>query len=75
MWMEILPMTELKPGGSATAHNFFVINNSERWTHLRLNIYPGNVVWFYFLFVHELSGHKINDFEIGHTVQVFRENS
>ena len=40
VWTEILPMTELKPGNPATAHNFFVINNSERWTHVRLNIYP-----------------------------------
>jgi len=44
MWTEILPMTELRPGHPATAHNFFAINNSERWTHLRLNIYPGLIL-------------------------------
>ena len=47
--MEILPMTELNPGNPATAHNFFIINNSERWTHLRLNMYPGNVFWFFLI--------------------------
>ena len=50
MWTEILPMTELRPGHPATAHNFFVVNNSERWTHLRLNIYPGKGIWFYSFF-------------------------
>ena len=59
--MEILPMTELKPGNPATAHNFFIVNNSERWTHLRLNMYPGNVFWFFFHFVHRLLAHESND--------------
>ncbi|KAJ7390709.1 hypothetical protein OS493_022788 [Desmophyllum pertusum] len=40
LWTDILPMTELRPGYPSTAHNFFCINNSQRWTHLRLNIYP-----------------------------------
>ncbi|XP_027041546.1 allantoicase-like [Pocillopora damicornis] len=39
-WTYILPMTKLQPGYPSTAHNFFNINNSQRWTHLRLNIYP-----------------------------------
>lgn len=39
-WTHILPMTKLQPGYPSTAHNLFNINNSQRWTHLRLNIYP-----------------------------------
>ena len=35
-WVEILPKYPLKPG----AQNFFAVSNSERWTHLRLNIFP-----------------------------------
>lgn len=46
LWTDILPMTELRPGYPSTAHNFFCINNSQRWTHLRLNIYPGTFFVF-----------------------------
>ncbi len=35
-WVEILPKSPLNPG----SQNFYEINNSEIWTHLRLNIYP-----------------------------------
>ncbi|XP_015749499.1 PREDICTED: allantoicase-like, partial [Acropora digitifera] len=39
-WSEILPMTALRPGYSSTRHNYFAVNNQQRWTHLRLNLYP-----------------------------------
>ena len=35
-WTEILSMSPLKPG----SQNFYEINNSDSWTHVRLNIYP-----------------------------------
>lgn len=34
-------MTELKPGKPASGHNYFLINSQQRWTHIRLNIFPG----------------------------------
>ncbi|XP_044169332.1 probable allantoicase [Acropora millepora] len=33
-------MTALRPGYSSTRHNYFAVNNQQRWTHLRLNLYP-----------------------------------
>ncbi|XP_044182141.1 allantoicase-like [Acropora millepora] len=39
-WSEILPITALRPGYSSTRHNYFAVNNQQRWTHLRLNLYP-----------------------------------
>jgi allantoicase len=42
-WIEILPKNPLAPGNQ----NFFEINNLNRWTHVRLNIYPdGGVARF-----------------------------
>ncbi len=42
-WKEILPHSPLQPG----SQNFFEINSSEIYTHLRLNIYPdGGVARF-----------------------------
>ncbi len=42
-WVEILPRIPLKPG----AQNIFAVTSKERWTHLRLNIYPdGGVARF-----------------------------
>jgi allantoicase len=35
-WTEILSKSPLAPG----SQNFFEINNTENWTHIRLNIYP-----------------------------------
>lgn len=35
-WTELLPKSPLKPG----TQNLFGIVSSERWTHVRLNIYP-----------------------------------
>ncbi|KAM4771202.1 putative inactive allantoicase [Rhinophrynus dorsalis] len=39
-WSCLLKMVELKPGYSESSHNYFLVNSSERWTHIRLNIYP-----------------------------------
>ncbi len=36
LWTEILPKSPLKPG----SQNLFAIASQERWTHLRLNIFP-----------------------------------
>ncbi|CAJ0936181.1 unnamed protein product [Ranitomeya imitator] len=36
----LLKMTELKPGYADSCHNFFHISSKQRWTHIRLNIYP-----------------------------------
>ena len=33
-------MTPLRPGFEMSRHNYFNVTSSERWTHLRLNIYP-----------------------------------
>ena len=42
-WVEILPRAPLSPG----SQNFFGIASNEKWTHLRLNIYPdGGVARF-----------------------------
>jgi len=35
-WQEILPKSPLQPG----SQHFFEIDNSNHWTHLKLNIYP-----------------------------------
>lgn len=39
-WEEILKMTELRPGYDETRHNYFKIDSTQSWTHLRLNMYP-----------------------------------
>jgi len=36
LWTEILPKSALDPG----SQNIFEIANTQRWTHVRLNIYP-----------------------------------
>ena len=36
IWTEILSKSELAPG----SQNFFEISSQQRWTHLRLHIYP-----------------------------------
>lgn len=42
-WEEVLPRVSLKPG----SQNIFAVASTERWTHLRLNIYPdGGVARF-----------------------------
>lgn len=35
-WTELLPKSPLDPG----SQHFFEINNAERWTHVKLHIYP-----------------------------------
>ncbi len=35
-WVEILPKSPLKPG----SQNLFAVSSTQRWTHIRLNIYP-----------------------------------
>ncbi|MEE6476723.1 hypothetical protein FKM82_011193 [Ascaphus truei] len=39
-WYDLLTMVELKPGYSKSSHNYFSVSPKERWTHIRLNIYP-----------------------------------
>nr|XP_014350414.1 PREDICTED: probable allantoicase isoform X3 [Latimeria chalumnae] len=40
-WTILVPMTELKPGYIDCSHNYFSVNSQQRWTHIRLNVYPG----------------------------------
>ncbi|XP_027696209.1 probable allantoicase isoform X2 [Vombatus ursinus] len=40
-WHCLVPMEELKPGYSGSNHNYFPTSSHQRWTHLRLNIFPG----------------------------------
>ncbi|KAF6320812.1 allantoicase [Rhinolophus ferrumequinum] len=39
-WDYLVPMTELEPGKPASGHNYFLVNSQQRWTHIRLNIFP-----------------------------------
>ncbi|KAG8580264.1 hypothetical protein GDO81_007211 [Engystomops pustulosus] len=39
-WEYLLEMTELTPGYAESCHSYFHVNSKERWTHIRLNIYP-----------------------------------
>ncbi|OWK07147.1 ALLC [Cervus elaphus hippelaphus] len=39
-WSCLVPMTEIKPGNSASSHNYFPVNSQQRWSHIRLNIFP-----------------------------------
>ncbi|KAM8954386.1 putative inactive allantoicase [Pelodytes ibericus] len=39
-WNDLLKMTELKPGYPESCHSYFQVSSRERWTHIRLNIYP-----------------------------------
>ncbi|XP_018877154.3 probable inactive allantoicase isoform X3 [Gorilla gorilla gorilla] len=39
-WSYLVPMTALKPGNPASGHNYFLVNSQQRWTHIRLNIFP-----------------------------------
>ncbi|KAL6047216.1 hypothetical protein STEG23_021901, partial [Scotinomys teguina] len=39
-WEYLVPMTELKPGDPDSSHNYFFVNSQQRWTHIRLNIFP-----------------------------------
>ncbi|XP_007671078.1 probable allantoicase isoform X1 [Ornithorhynchus anatinus] len=39
-WRLLVPMAKLKPGYVGKSQNYFPVNSQQRWTHLRLNIYP-----------------------------------
>ncbi|KAI8895717.1 allantoicase-like protein [Globomyces pollinis-pini] len=39
-WTTILKSSPLKSGVPETRHNVFKVDSSERWTHLRINLYP-----------------------------------
>ncbi|XP_071793743.1 allantoicase-like [Asterias amurensis] len=39
-WEDIVEVTPLQPGYKDTCHNYFTVNSTKRWTHLRLNMYP-----------------------------------
>ncbi|XP_053315850.1 probable inactive allantoicase [Spea bombifrons] len=39
-WDYLLKMTELRPGYAESNHNYFHVTSRERWTHIRLNMYP-----------------------------------
>ncbi|XP_030054766.1 putative inactive allantoicase [Microcaecilia unicolor] len=39
-WEILVPMTELKPGYLESSHSYFAVQSKQRWTHIRLNIYP-----------------------------------
>uniref|UniRef100_A0A8C8U342 Probable inactive allantoicase n=1 Tax=Peromyscus maniculatus bairdii TaxID=230844 RepID=A0A8C8U342_PERMB len=39
-WEYLVPMSELKPGDPDSGHNYFLVNSQQRWTHIRLNIFP-----------------------------------
>jgi len=39
-WTEILPKSRLNPGTPSLGHTYFTIGSKERWTHLRLRMFP-----------------------------------
>ncbi|XP_078503988.1 putative inactive allantoicase isoform X1 [Lissotriton helveticus] len=39
-WTLLLPMVQLKAGNPETNHNYFPVSSQQRWTHIRLNMYP-----------------------------------
>ncbi|XP_054422646.1 probable inactive allantoicase [Pteronotus mesoamericanus] len=39
-WESLVPMTELRPGKPASSHNYFLVNSLQKWTHVRLNLFP-----------------------------------
>ncbi|XP_040283475.1 probable allantoicase isoform X1 [Bufo bufo] len=39
-WEYLLKMTELTPGYAESCHSYFHVTSKERWTHIRLNMYP-----------------------------------
>ncbi|KAI5764764.1 ALLC protein [Gulo gulo luscus] len=39
-WHSLVPMTELEPAKPAFSHNYFPVNSQQRWSHVRLNIFP-----------------------------------
>ncbi|RXM31036.1 hypothetical protein EOD39_7321 [Acipenser ruthenus] len=41
-WVELVSIAALKPGYVDTCHNYFPVSSQQRWTHIRLNLYPGD---------------------------------
>ncbi|XP_006626459.1 allantoicase isoform X2 [Lepisosteus oculatus] len=39
-WVMLVPISELKPGYTDTCHNYFPVSSHQRFTHIRLNMYP-----------------------------------
>ncbi|XP_015417281.1 PREDICTED: probable allantoicase [Myotis davidii] len=39
-WDYLVPRTELRPGKPASGHNYFLVHSQQKWTHVRLNIFP-----------------------------------
>ncbi|KAL8172829.1 UNVERIFIED_CONTAM: hypothetical protein K2H54_024840 [Gekko kuhli] len=39
-WAFLVPMSELKSENLDTDHNYFCVTSEQKWTHIRLNIYP-----------------------------------
>ncbi|KAK1170230.1 allantoicase [Acipenser oxyrinchus oxyrinchus] len=39
-WVELVSIAALKPGYVETCHNYFPVSSQQRWTHIRLNLYP-----------------------------------
>ncbi|XP_070284470.1 probable inactive allantoicase [Myotis yumanensis] len=39
-WEFLVPRTELRLGKPASGHNYFLVNSQQKWTHVRLNIFP-----------------------------------
>jgi len=39
-WTEIVPFTPMRAGYEETRHHFLPVSSEQRWTHVRLNIYP-----------------------------------
>ncbi|XP_004709871.1 probable allantoicase [Echinops telfairi] len=39
-WNYLVPLAELQPGKRGSSHNYFPANVNQRWTHIRLNIFP-----------------------------------
>lgn len=65
-WSHLLQMTKLTPGYAESSHSYFNVNSKQRWTHLRLNIYPdGGIARFkvYGIGQRDWSSCKPNDLE------------
>nr|XP_036286195.1 probable allantoicase [Pipistrellus kuhlii]KAF6270249.1 allantoicase [Pipistrellus kuhlii] len=39
-WDVLVPRTVLRPGTPASGHNYFLVSSQQKWTHVRLNIFP-----------------------------------
>lgn len=39
-WAFLVPMSEIKSGNLDTCRSYFCVTSKQKWTHIRLNIYP-----------------------------------